>query len=307
MRSNHQPLDLDTIRRDHPLPGVVGANIKLIRAGNELKACCPFHAERTPSFTIFAGGLRFHCFGCGASGDVIDFVQRLHGVRLRDAANMLSGGSLPVVQVAALPADTGRERIDEARAIWRAAQPIGGTLAETYLRTRGLHLPLPPSLRFTRLRYGKSGPEHPVLVACVAGPDDKLCGITRIYLNATGSGKASVPKPKLSLGRISGGAVRLAPCARSITVCEGIEDGLAVMQETGRAVWAALGTSNLGAIRFPVRPDEVVIAGDSDDAGRAAARKAADAYAAQGLSARLVFPLPGYKDFNAEVQGRACA
>ena len=79
-------LDLDAIRAAHPLPGVVGAVVKLHRAGNEWKACCPFHADRSPSFTIYSGGTRYQCFGCGASGDVFDFLQRLHGVGLREAA-----------------------------------------------------------------------------------------------------------------------------------------------------------------------------------------------------------------------------
>ena len=73
-------LDFDTIRTEHPLPEVAGAVLKLQRAGNEWKACCPFHADRTPSFTIYSRGQRFCCFGCGAQGDVLDFIQRLHGV-----------------------------------------------------------------------------------------------------------------------------------------------------------------------------------------------------------------------------------
>ncbi|MBD3747670.1 MAG: virulence-associated protein E, partial [Sphingopyxis terrae] len=55
-----------------PLGVPVDPEVKLIRAGNELKGCCPFHADRSPSFTIFAGGERFHCFGCGAHGNAID-------------------------------------------------------------------------------------------------------------------------------------------------------------------------------------------------------------------------------------------
>jgi len=198
-------LDIDAIRRDHPLPQVVGAVVQLKRSGNELKACCPFHSEKTPSFTVYDGGGRFFCFGYGAGGDVLDFVQRLHGVGLREAAGMLAGNSLPSVHVAPLPVDDGADRIAEAKAIWRDAQPVKGTLAETYLRSRGLHLPLPDSLRFASLRYGRRGPEHPVLVACIASADDKLVGIQRTYLQADGGGKASVPKPKLSLGRVAGG------------------------------------------------------------------------------------------------------
>ena len=295
-------LDLEAIRRDHPLPGVVGASVKLIRAGNEFKACCPFHNDRSPSFTIFDGGARFHCFGCGVGGDVLDFVQRAHGVSIRDAAAMLGGDKLPSVQVAPLPVDVGADRIGEAKAIWRAAVPVKGTLAESYLRHRGLHLPIPDSIRFTSLRYGKSGPLHPVLVAAIASVDHKLVGIQRTYLNASGTGKAAVPKPKLSLGRVSGGAIRLAPCAASLVVCEGLEDGLTLQQELGQAVWVAAGATMLPAMLLPPGVRSVAIGGDADDAGRAAAIKAAEAFGFRGIATRVFFPVDA-KDFNDELKG----
>jgi DNA primase len=298
-------LDLDAIRRNYRLPGVVSANVKLIRAGSEFKACCPFHEDRSPSFTIFDGGQRFHCFGCGVSGDVFDYLARLHGVGLREAAEMLTGGNLPSVHVAPAPVsenDGGADRIAEAKAIWRAAEPAKGTLAETYLRSRALHLQIPESIRFTRLRYGKTGPEHPVLVACVASADNKLVGIQRTYLNASGTGKAAVRKPKLSLGRVSGGAIRLAPCAASLVVCEGLEDGLSLQQELGRAVWVAAGASMLPNMIFPAGVRSVAIGGDNDQTGRASARKAAETFSFRGIEARVFFPLDA-KDFNAELMG----
>ena len=300
------PLDLDAIRRDHPLPSIVGASVKLLRAGNEFKACCPFHADKSPSFTIFAGGQRFFCFGCGVGGDVLDFVQRAHGVSLRDAAAMLGGDNLPSIQVAPLPVDDSADRIGEAKAIWRAAVPVKGTLAENYLRHRALHLPIPDSIRFTSLHYGKRGPLHPVLVAAIASADDKLVGIQRTYLNASGTGKAAVPKPKLSLGRVSGGAIRLAPCAASLVVCEGLEDGLTLQQELGQAVWVAAGASMLPAMQFPPGVGTVAIGGDDDDAGRASAMKAADVFALRGIEARVFFPVAA-KDFNQELMERARA
>lgn len=299
-RDRSPPLDLDAIRRDHPLPGVVGASLKLIRAGGEFKACCPFHNERSPSFTIFAGGERFYCFGCGASGDVLDYVGRSQGVGLREAAALLGGGDLPSVHVAPLPVDEGADRIEEARAVWRAAMPVGGTLAENYLRHRGLHLPIPASIRFASLRYGKSGPAHPALIAAVASVDDKLVGIQRTYLNAAGTGKAAVPKPKLSLGRVSGGAIRLAPCTASLVVCEGLEDGLTLQQELGQAVWVAAGASILPNMLFPAGVRSVAIGGDADDPGRAAVLKAGEAFALRGITARGFFPVNA-KDFNDEL------
>ena len=105
-------LDIDAIRRAHPLPGIVGATLKLKRAGAEFNACCPFHPDKSPSFTIYANGQRWKCFGCGASGDVLDYIGRLHGVGLRDAADMLTGGQLPSVYVAPAPPANDGDRID---------------------------------------------------------------------------------------------------------------------------------------------------------------------------------------------------
>lgn len=299
-------LDVTAIRSAHPLPQVAAASVKLFKAGNELKGCCPFHNDSSPSFTIFANGERFYCFGCGATGDVLDFVQRAHRVDIRTAAEMLCGGNLPSVDVA-MPreAEPGPDRTEEALSIWRNAVAVQGTEAESYLRFRGIHMAIPASIRFTRLRYGRKRPEHPCLVACVGSVDNKIVGIQRTYLNAAGTGKASVPKPKLSLGRVAGGAIRLAPAAAELVVCEGLEDGLTLMQELGRAVWVAAGASMLPKMQFPVGVRAVAIGGDGDDAGRAAAQGAAQAFGGRGLGARMFFPLEGFKDFNDELRGVA--
>lgn len=294
-------LDLDAVRRDNPLPAIVGASIKLQRVGREWKACCPFHADRSPSFTIFAGGQRFHCFGCGATGDVLDFVQRAHHVGLRDAAEMLSNGKVPAARTSPAPRTDDHERVEEARSIWRTAAPAVGTPAEAYLRARGLGMSIPASIRFSRLPYGAKGPLHPCLIACVASASGRLMGIQRTYLNAAGTGKADVPKPKLSLGRVSGGAIRCAPAAAELIVTEGLEDGLTLQQELARPVWVAAGASMLPAMQFPAEVRAVVVAADCDAAGEAAARKAADAFSARGLAVRIMRPAAGFKDFNEQL------
>lgn len=301
--------DFAALNQADPLPAIAARHgIKLKPAGNEFKACCPFHSEKTPSFTVFPGarGWRFHCHGCGASGDGIDFKMRLQGVSLREAAAIDRDRHFPTIQLAAPLPDPRPDRLAEARAIWRGAQPVRGTLAERYLRARAIMIAIPDSIRFAQLPYGSRGPLHPCLVAAVASVDNRLIGIQRTYLNADGTGKANVPKAKLNLGGVTGGAIRLAPCARSMIVCEGLEDGLSLMQELGRAVWVAAGAGNLPKMRFPQGAEAVAIGGDGDDAGRAAARKAVEAYQSAGIRARAFFPLEA-KDFNAELMGRARA
>lgn len=88
--------DIENLRRDVSLAATAESfGVKLERDGYEFIACCPFHAEDTPSFTIFTGKdkvERFHCFGCGKRGDVVDFVRDIKGVGTREAVQILGGG-----------------------------------------------------------------------------------------------------------------------------------------------------------------------------------------------------------------------
>lgn len=298
--ANSRQIDVAALRLAHPLPGIAAGMMKLQRSGDEWKGCCPFHADSSPSFTIFAQGQRFHCFGCGASGDVLNFVQRLHGVSFRDAAALIAGRNLPAVHLAPPPVDDRSDRIAAARAIWRSAIPATDTPAETYLRSRGIHIRIPDSIRFARLPYRKGGMFYPVLVAAVASADNRFTGIQRIYLNDAGTGKAQVAKPKLSLGRIAGGAIRLAPAAARMFVTEGLEDGLTLQQELGCATWVACGAAMLPRLILPAGVNEVIVGGDNDGAGRDAARRAVAAFRHRGMHSRAFFPLEA-KDFNAEL------
>lgn len=274
------------------------------RAGNEWKACCPFHQDRSPSFTIFDGGQRFFCFGCGESGDVLDYVQRLHGVTLPEAAAMLGQAQVPVVVTRPLPPEPERDTTAEAISLWRSAVPATGTPAEAYLRRRGLHLPIPASIRFARARLGRREP-MPCLVALVTSVENKAVGVQRCFLTKDGR-KADLPdgRVKFSLGRIRGAAIRLAPCAAELVVTGGIEDGLTLQQELGRAVWVAAGEGNMASMLLPAGVHTVTVGADGDKSGERFARAAAEAFSAEGRTARIIRPAPGFKDFNQEIQGR---
>jgi DNA primase len=300
-------IDLDTLRRDNPLAEVAARVVALRTAGAEWVACCPFHADRSPSFTIYDAGRRFHCFGCGAGGDVLDFVQRAYAVTLPEAARMLGAGTVPRLALPAAPPFSNGRKADfaqSARAIWHRSEPLSGTVAEAYLHWRGVAPPYPPSLRFARLPWADLGP-LPCLVAAVQDVAGEVTGIQRIWLAEDGRGKAAVPKPKLSLGTIKGGAIRLGDLDGSggLTVCEGPEDGLSLALMLGGPVWVAAGASFLPAMRFPPQVRAIVIGADNDPAGREAADKAARAFARRGLSVRIIRPLEGFKDFNDELQG----
>lgn len=81
---------IDDVRHRLRLSEVIGKRIKITRAGREYKACCPFHKEKTPSFTINDDKHFYHCFGCGAHGDHIGFVMRYDNVSFMDALESLA-------------------------------------------------------------------------------------------------------------------------------------------------------------------------------------------------------------------------
>jgi len=88
-------VDVAAIRAAHPIETVVAASgVELRRSGKAFMARCPFHVEdRNPSLSV--GGVlgRYHCFACGAGGDVIDYVARFNGIGFREAADRLLAGA----------------------------------------------------------------------------------------------------------------------------------------------------------------------------------------------------------------------
>lgn len=87
--------EIERIRREVSLHQTAAQfGVRLKQDGDEFVACCPFHSEQTASFSIFTGRdkvERFHCFGCGKAGDVLDFTQEIKGVPLKEAMAILGG------------------------------------------------------------------------------------------------------------------------------------------------------------------------------------------------------------------------
>ena len=197
-------------------------------------------------------------------------------------------------------------RATQARAIWREAQPIAGTVAEAYLRGRGIACPLPVTLRFHgACWHGPTAKRYPALVALVDGGDG--FAVHRTYLRADGSGKAGLDGgDKLMLGATAGGAVRLTDGPGPLVVAEGIETALSLACGLLRApakVWAALSTSGIRGLRLPPQPGRLTIAPDGDDPGRAAAHALAERAHALGWDVSLL-PAPEGRDWNDILQTR---
>src|ERR1700742_1150363 len=81
---------LDEIRARIALAQVIGQSVKLTRKGREYSGLCPFHNEKSPSFTVNEDKGFFHCFGCGAHGDVIGFIMRTENLSFPEAVERLA-------------------------------------------------------------------------------------------------------------------------------------------------------------------------------------------------------------------------
>lgn len=276
--------------------------LKAKRVGRTWLARCPAHHDRTPSLSISrsaTGKVLVHCHaGCtqqqvvAALKEVGLWAARCEG---RDA---LPARRKPDVEVAHGRPDRG------AMAIWSASHPAPGTLVDDYLRSRGLTVAPPGSLRFHPNLKHPSGTRWPAMIALVTGAvSGEPVAVHRTFLMRDGASKAPVEPQKMMLGSCRGGNVRLAVPGNTLMVGEGIETCLSVMQLTGTPAWAALSTSGLRALDLPDDIQEVVVLADGDDAGEAAARACAHRWSRKGRVVTIERPPPGL-DFNDVLLGR---
>ena len=140
------PAFLDELRTRLPVSEIVGQRVRLTRAGREHKGLCPFHKEKTPSFTVNDDKGFFHCFGCGAHGDIIGFVMQHDHLAFMDAVEQLAsqaGMQVPAPDPRAT-AEAERRKglhdlVENACAFFQdALEAAPGRSARDYLRGRGL-------------------------------------------------------------------------------------------------------------------------------------------------------------------------
>ena len=140
------PQWLDELRSRIALSALIGRTVKVTRAGREYKACCPFHNEKTPSFTINDEKGFYHCFGCGAHGDAIRWMTDQRGLSFMDAVKELAGEAgmdvpAPDPRAAKKAEEQASLRdVVQAAADWFAAQlaSSNGAPARDYLAKRGI-------------------------------------------------------------------------------------------------------------------------------------------------------------------------
>ena len=137
---------LDEIRTRADIVEVVGQFVKLKRAGENWKGLCPFHTEKTPSFTVNPKRNIYHCFGCGAGGDAFSFLMRQDRVAFPEAVRALAqraGVALPDEGARAPEADGRLEALRRVMALaaefyTRSLWERGGEKARAYLEQRGV-------------------------------------------------------------------------------------------------------------------------------------------------------------------------
>ena len=138
---------IEEIRNRIRISELIGRNLPLRRAGREFHALCPFHKEKTPSFTINDEKGFFHCFGCGAHGDVIGFTMDYEHVGYREAVERLAGQAglavptLTRAEVESYSREQSLQQVMELVTSWFESQlesTSEGELARRYLLERGL-------------------------------------------------------------------------------------------------------------------------------------------------------------------------
>src|SRR6478735_3671351 len=125
---------------------VVDRYVKLKKAGTNLVACCPFHNEKTPSFTVSPTKQFYHCFGCGAHGSAIGFVMEYSGMGYVEAVKDLAGrAGMKVPDFTPNPGEAAQQvqSVELTELLQRAAQFYKSELkrserAIAYLKGRGL-------------------------------------------------------------------------------------------------------------------------------------------------------------------------
>ncbi len=239
-------------------------------------ACCPAHDDNTPSLSITetSDGVLCHCHAGCAYKDV------MRELGLSDR-----------------PSETKRSEI-YAHKIWHDSYPITGTPVERYLISRSLSNVTSAALRYhPKLRH-QSNLELPAMVSLITHAlTGKPMGVHRTFLALDGSSKAPVEKPKMMLGRASGGVIQLGKADNSILVGEGIETCLSGMLATGIPAWVAMSAGGLRTLDLPGEITRVTVLADGDNEGESAAVYAAERWASEGRQVNIA-RAPKNADFN---------
>ncbi|NJO39084.1 MAG: hypothetical protein HC871_17655 [Rhizobiales bacterium] len=166
-------ISLDEFKARLPIVEIVGRHVRLVRRGREFTGLCPFHREKTPSFTVSEEKGFYHCFGCNQNGNAVDFIMAIEGLDFGQAIQRLADltGLPPPLRAAARSTRAEKTLYDanDAATRWFQERLAGaeGAEARAYLEGRGLDAAiigrLRPRLRADGSRRPSPGPAVPRL------------------------------------------------------------------------------------------------------------------------------------------------
>ncbi|MBR2473825.1 MAG: DNA primase [Clostridia bacterium] len=132
---------IEEIKVRNDIADVIGTYVTLKRAGSNMNGLCPFHNEKTPSFTVFNGTQSFYCFGCGAAGDVVTFIRKIENLDYVEALRFLakrSGVNIPEEEQSGGVRRTRIYEMNKAAARFFRSQLLSSSEAKEYIVKRGL-------------------------------------------------------------------------------------------------------------------------------------------------------------------------
>ena len=269
--------------------------------GSYGSAKCPAHDDHDPSLSVSEGQdgkLLVHCFAdCDQNTVWGALVDRGLVERAEDRPRERRRRRRP--PTASKPISEPSRNQDHALEIWCASRDPVGTVTSTYLRERAITGTIPASIRdHPGLKHGPTALNLPAMVGAITGADRKVIAVQRTFLRVDGRGKANVSQPKLTLGPMRDGAVRLGPAGLVLGIAEGIETGLSAMELFRVPVWCSLSASRLDRLWLPPEAVEIHVFADNGTAGLEAGERAATAYRAQGRRVVVRFPPAEFGDWN---------
>jgi putative DNA primase/helicase len=263
-------------------------------------ARCPCHDDRSPSLSLRDGDepgrILVHCFAGCDHRDILSTLRQRGPLDEGDSDHAERRPRRNEPPPALVPDP-------EAITIWGGASCAVGSIVERYLRARGITLPVPPSLRCADGHYFKRA--EPAMVAAVQAPDRRTIAVQVTKLDPSGERKAQMPLPRLTVGALGDGAVRLAAAGDVLGLGEGIETALAALQLTGIPTWGCLGASRMHRVAIPDTVRELHIFADNDEPGRAAAERTAHTHRHRRVVLRR--PPDEFGDWNDFLRARGIA
>ncbi|MGE0851984.1 MAG: toprim domain-containing protein [Hyphomicrobiaceae bacterium] len=249
----------------------------------------------------------------GEHGDLLDLIalnQNLPSLKdaIAEACRFLAlPQELPTVHK---PTRMARDPLHAAVRLFASARPIPGTIAESYLRHRGIKVApqMLAALRFHptcfyRPQDGAPREARPALVAAVTDLNGRIMGVERTWLDPSGVGKASIPVPRRALGSLLGHGVRFGSASNVLVAGEGVETVLSLKSVMpGMAMVAALSASRLAGLVLPPGLARLYVACDADAAGQRALRHLNARGRAEGFLALPMRSIRG--DFNDDLRAR---